>query len=155
MTKIKHYLKEIAILFIMVFITLNAVSYYRSLDLNKDKFPIENIVLEEKPLLVYFWATWCPICKIVSPSIEKISKDYQVLSIAIDSGTHEEIQDYLKKNNLTFDYINDEDYTYLRKFNIQVFPTTIIYDKYKNVVFTEVGYTSHIGLIFRMWWASL
>jgi len=155
MKKIKHYLKEIIITFLIIVVVLNVVSYYRSLDLNSDKLPIQNISLNDKPLMIHFWATWCPICKIEAPNIEKISQNYNVITIAVDSGSDEEIKQYLQENNLTFKVLNDKNYNYAKMFNIKVFPTTIIYDKNKNVVFSEVGYTSTFGLYLRMWWASL
>ena len=36
------------------------------------------------------------------------------------------------------------------KFNIKVFPTTLIYSKDQNLEFSEVGYTTTIGLYSRM-----
>ncbi|NQY94051.1 MAG: protein disulfide oxidoreductase, partial [Campylobacteraceae bacterium] len=89
--KIKEYLKEAIIFGVLLAVALNGVSYYRSLDLNKDKLSIETFKLldntnyqvkSDKPVLVHFWATWCPICKFESPNVETISKDYEVITIA-------------------------------------------------------------------------
>ena len=162
--KIKHYSKEIISLLLMLFIISNAISYYRSLDLNKNKFDLQNIILidntkfiydENKPLLVHFWATWCPICKVEAPNIQKLSKDYNVLTISTDSGDDKNIKKYLKDEDLNFKVLNDKDYKLSKKFNIQVFPTTLIYDKNNNLIFSEVGYSSTLGLSLRMWWANL
>lgn len=157
--KIKKYLKEGVIFVIMLTIAMNAISYYNSLDLNKDKLTIESfkllddttyIVSKDKPLLVHFWATWCPTCKLEASNIEKISQDYEVITIAVQSGTKEEIEKYLDEHNLTFKVVNDEDGFYSQKFNIKAFPTTFMYDKNKNLKFSEVGYTSTAGLYSRM-----
>lgn len=157
--KIKKYLKEGVIFVIMLTIAMNAISYYNSLDLNKDKLTIESfkllddttyIVSKDKPLLVHFWATWCPTCKLEASNIEKISKDYEIITIAVQSGTKEEIEKYLDEHNLTFKVVNDEDGFYSQKFNIKAFPTTFMYDKNKNLKFSEVGYTSTAGLYSRM-----
>jgi len=151
-SKIKHYAKEIFKFLIVLTILANIVSYYKSSDLNKDKLPIDNISLNNKPILIHFWATWCPICEIEAPNIEAVSKYFEVLTIAVNS---KNIKEYLKENNLSFKVIDDKDSFYANKFNISVYPTTLIYDKDKNLIFSEVGYTSTFGLWIRLWWACL
>ncbi|MBE0514471.1 hypothetical protein [Sulfurimonas sp.] len=42
-----------------------------------------------------------------------------------------------------------------QRYGVSVFPTTIIYDKDGNEAFSEVGYTTTIGLWLRMWIAGL
>ncbi len=154
-SKLKHYLKEIISFIVMLVIIANIVSFYKSMDLNKAKFDIKNISLDDKPILVHFWSTWCPTCKIEASNIQTISQSYNVLTIAVQSGNDTKIKKYLDDNNLDFKVINDKDSFYSKKFNIEVFPTTLIYDKNKKLIFSEVGYTSTIGLQLRMWWASL
>jgi len=155
MNKFKTYIKEIIKSIIIITVVLNVYSYYRAQDLNKDKLPIANINLNERPLMIHFWATWCPVCKIEAPNIQEISSKYKVITIATQSGTDEDIEKYMKENDLDFTFVNDYDNSYAKQFNITVFPTTLIYDKNKNLVFSEVGYTSTLGLYLRMWWASL
>lgn len=33
--------------------------------------------LQGKPLILHFWATWCPYCKKLQPGLEKLHKKYQ------------------------------------------------------------------------------
>ena len=157
--KIKKYIKEGIVFIIMLTVAMNAMSYYRSLDLNKEKLEIKSFKLldnteyitpDNKPILVHFWATWCPTCKFEAPNIEKISKDYEVITIAVQSGNKSEIQKYMDEHNLSFKVLNDENASLSKKFNIKVFPTTFIYDKDKNLKFSEVGYTTTAGLYSRM-----
>lgn len=157
--KIKKYLKEFIIFVVLLTIAMNAMSYYKSIDLNKDDLDMDTFTLlddntyilpKDKPLLIHFWASWCPICKVEAPNIEKISKDYEVITIAVQSGSKEEIQKYLDEHKLTFKVVNDENGFYFQKFNIKVFPTTLIYDKNKKLKFSEVGYTTTAGLYSRM-----
>ena len=104
--------------------------------------------------MVHFWATWCPTCKLEASNIQEISKSYNVITIAVQSGSDKEIQKYLDDNNLDFKFINDKNSDYAKKFKVDVFPTTLIYDKDKNLIFSEVGYTSTLGLKLRMWLAD-
>ncbi|MDZ7819641.1 MAG: redoxin domain-containing protein [Aliarcobacter sp.] len=157
--KIKKYLKEGLIFIVMLTIAMNAISYYNSLDLNKDKLDIQSFKLldnstytvqNDKPIIIHFWATWCPTCKLEASNIEKISKEYEVITIAVQSETKEEIEKYLEENKLSFKVVNDEYGEFSQKFNIKAFPTTFIYDKDKNLKFSEVGYTTTAGLYSRM-----
>ena len=139
----------------ILIIISNVISYYKSTNINKIKFDIENISLNNKPILVHFWATWCPICKVEAPNIQSLSNNYNVVTIAVNSGDDIKISNYLKKNNLNFKIINDPNSFYANKFNVKVFLATLIYDKDKNLIFSEVGYTSTLGLQLRMLWAGL
>ncbi len=159
--KLTYYIKEIVKMLVILTIILNIISYYKSLDLNKEKLELNSFRLlnneeykikKDEALIVHFWATWCPTCKLEASNIENISKDYEVLTIAVQSGTKEEIQKYMKEHDLTFKVVNDEKAYYSQKFNIKAFPTTLIYDKDKNLKFSEVGYTSSFGMYLRMFW---
>ena len=164
MNRLKHYLKEIAIFIVVMTIFANILSIYKSSDLNNEALTLNSITLmnnelysfkEDKPILIHFWATWCPTCKLEASNIEMISKQYEVISVAVNSGSNKEIQNYLNENGFTFKVVNDQQSIYSSEFKIAAFPTTFIYDKNRNLVFSEVGYTSTIGLYFRMLWASL
>jgi hypothetical protein len=60
----------------------------------------------------------------------------------------------MKKHDYSYKVINDEDGSIANRFNVNVFPTTCIYDKNKNLVFSEVGYTSTFGMWIRLLWAG-
>ncbi|MFW5962473.1 MAG: thioredoxin [bacterium] len=48
----------------------------KPIDLTSENF--ENEVLKsDQPALVYFWAPWCGPCKLFSPLIDEIAKEYQ------------------------------------------------------------------------------
>lgn len=162
--KLIHYIKEIVIFFIIITVVANGISLYKSHDLNKEPLSITNITLldgskyiisNEKPTLVHIWATWCPTCKLEASNIQTISQHYNVLTIAVKSGSNEEIEIWLNENNYNFNVINDTNGLTASNFQVAVFPTTLIYDKDKNLIFSDVGYTSTWGLFLRMWYAGL
>ncbi|MDD5399800.1 MAG: protein disulfide oxidoreductase [Sulfurimonas sp.] len=162
--KTAKYLKEIAIFFIIMTILANILSLYRSSDLNKSALNMPPVTLinnssytlpKGEPVLIYFWATWCPTCRAEAPNIELISKKFNVLTVALKSGNDSKIEEYLKSQDLSFRVINDYDGSITQKFNISVFPTTIIYDREGNELFSDVGYTTTLGLWLKMWWVSL
>jgi len=164
MNRVKHYVKEIAIFIVVMTIFANIISIYKSSELNSEALKLSSITLinnteyifnNDKPILIHFWATWCPTCKVEASNIEFISKYYDVVTVAVNSGSNKEINNYLQDNDLTFNVVNDKHSIYSGEFKIAAFPTTFIYDKNRDLVFSDVGYTSTIGLYLRMWWAGI
>ena len=161
--KIKHYAKEIAIFIVVMTVFANIISLYKSTSLNQEALSISSITLlngsaykfkSDKPVLIHFWATWCPTCKVEASNIQTLSQSYEVLTIAVKSGTRGEIDTWLNESAYNFKVVNDNSGTLSSKFKIAAFPTTFIYNKDRKLVFSEVGYTSTVGLYLRMWWAS-
>ncbi len=162
--KIKRYIKEIVIFLVIITVLTNIISIYKSIELNKQPLNMNETTLidnekyiftRDKPVLIHFWASWCPTCKLEASNIDFISKKFEVVTIAVKSGSDDEVKEFLAANNLTFNVANDESGFFAKKFNISVFPTTLIYDKDRNLIFSEVGYTSTVGLYLRMLWAGL
>ncbi|MBC8238184.1 MAG: redoxin domain-containing protein [Helicobacteraceae bacterium] len=161
--KIKHYIKELALFIIIITVLANAISLYKSSDLNKEPLSLTNITLhnglkytlsDTKPTLIHIWAIWCPTCKVEASNIQTLSKHYNVLTVAVKSGSDDEIQSWLLENNYNFNVINDSSGLIASNFNVSVFPSTLIYDKNQELVFSDVGYTSTWGLFLRMWSAT-
>lgn len=127
--------------------------------------PLSGVLLDGKsvtspmrdgqPLLVHFWATWCPICSAEQGSIESLSKDYPTLTIAMQSGSDAEVLQHLRKENLSFAVQNDPDSIISRQWGVRAVPASFVIDAHGRIRFAEVGYTTGIGLRLRLWWAGL
>lgn len=59
-----------------------------NLVLTTDSEVSQEISQAEKPVLLYFWASWCGPCRLVSPSVEAIANEYadqvKVLKMEVD-----------------------------------------------------------------------
>ena len=161
---IKSILKEVTLTVILVAVFANIISYLKRPDLPVENLPAINVrlidaeqfsthALKDEPLLIHFWATWCPTCRTEAGNIERISKSFQVLSVAVQSGTDAKLRKYMSEHDLHFRVLNDTS-GLADDFNVQAYPTTFIFDSKGELAFTEVGYTSTIGLYLRMWWAG-
>lgn len=161
--KFQKYAKEILVFGIVLLLFANALSILRSTKLTDTPLTLKRVSLlhqenytfaQEKPVMLYFWATWCPICKMQSSNIQRLSQNYEVITIAVRSGDDNAIKEYLQGHNLDFKVINDFDGALAEKFGISVFPTTLIYNQQGEYFYGDVGYTSTLGLWLRMWWVE-
>ncbi len=71
------------------------------------------------PVIVDFWAPWCGPCKMVAPTLEKISKDYAGKLLVAKVNT-------------------DEDSEWASKFGVQGIPTMLFVANGK-IVHTQTG----------------
>jgi len=110
---------------------------------------------KSRPVLVHFWASWCPVCELEQSNIENIAKEYPVITIAMQSGDNEELEKYMQEEKLSFNVINDQSGLLSQKYNIKGVPVSFIIDKNNKIDFVEVGYTTELGLRMRLWWAGL
>ncbi len=161
----KYWLKQIAIFSVIFLIMSFAVDTWRTKDIDRQALPAlqgkttTNEVIDlkalsfEQPVLVYFWGTWCPICSVVSPSINTISEYYPTYSVAMQSGNNETLQAYMNEQQYQFNVINDNNNRMAQSLGVQVTPLVMVISQGELVNFTT-GYVSLFGLWWRMAWAS-
>jgi len=109
----------------------------------------------DKPVLVHFWATWCKICQFEHGSINDISKNHSVISIASQSGSVYDVRRFIAENQIQYPVINDSTGELAKQWGIVGYPTSFVIDENLSIRFVEVGFTSEWGLRFRLWMADL
>ena len=102
----------------------------------------------EKPLLVYFWATWCPVCSFTSDHVQSISEDHSVITVAMQSGDDKQITQHLTDNGHDFPVISDPNGEIARSWNVRAVPTLYFLDSENRIRHVSVGYASRLPL----WW---
>ena len=122
------------------------------LDLNGQPVNLQAMT-EKGPVLLYFWATWCGYCRVVSPAVSDLAADHQVLTVALQSGSDKDVAAYQQKHGLNFDTINDPSGALSASWGLQVTPTIVIVDREGKVSAVTSGMTSKWGLLARMWLA--
>lgn len=109
----------------------------------------------DKPLLVYYWASWCAVCRFTTPTVEQLWQDGEnVLTVALRSGNTQQLSKGMGKKGLTFPTHNDEQGDLAARWQVSVTPSFLIVKDGK-VVSTTTGWSSGLGLKLRLAWASL
>ncbi len=106
-----------------------------------------------EPLLVHFWATWCRVCRLEQDTIQAISRDWPVLTVALSSGDAASVGRYLSERQLSWTTIVDEHGELARLFGVRGVPTSFILGPDGEIRFREVGFTTNWGLRARLWFA--
>lgn len=119
-----------------------------------DGTPVSLQAMRGRPVLVHFWATWCPICGMEQSTIDAIAEDYSVLSVAMDEATPEQLLAYMKDKDVDYPVLHDPDYHVARQYGVRGVPSSFIIDRTGNIRFVESGYTTSAGLRLRLWWAG-
>jgi len=105
-----------------------------------------------QPVLVYFWTTWCPVCKISNGSIDAIADDRPVITIASWSESEAVVKAYLQQKSLDMPVLVDNQGAWAQRFGVRGVPASFIVDKDGMVRFVESGYSTEWGLRLRLWW---
>ena len=163
---VKRTLWSLTKFILLAAVVVSAVSWYHSRNMPKGQAPdliapdINGLPLslqkmtQQGPVLIYFWATWCGYCRVVSPAVSDLSTEHQVITIALQSGTPDEVANYQEKHNLNFRTINDPSGALSASWGLQVTPTIAIVDTEGQVSTVTSGMTSRLGLKARLWLAN-
>lgn len=108
----------------------------------------------DTPIIVHFWATWCPVCRLELDNLADLYPQYPLISVAMLSGTETDVQAFLQPRGLQLPVINDPQGRLAKSWGVTGVPATFIVDSGKQISFVEVGYTSGLGLRMRYWWAK-
>ena len=96
---------------------------------------------EGKPLVLNFWAPWCPPCQMEIPELSAFAKDnpeVSVVGVAVDSGPSDHMPRL--RTQLGIDYeIYAGTSRMLQDYGIRGLPTTIVVDGQGRVVGTWTG----------------
>ncbi len=95
-----------------------------------------------KPVIVNFWATWCPPCREEMPSMQRawnLIQDEAVM-LAINVGENEDkVFPFLGLYPVDFPILFDSDSSVLKAWPVQGLPTTFVVDPQGRIVYRAIG----------------
>ena len=98
----------------------------------------------KKPVLVEFWATWCPICKALLPKMEAAQRRYGdkvqflVVAVAVNESQNS-VRRHLSQHPMPFTFLWDADGAAVRAFQAPSTSYIVVLDANGKVVYTGVG----------------
>jgi thiol-disulfide isomerase/thioredoxin len=156
-------IRDVSLLLIIGF----AIASYQQRHMLKDIAPSLNMLTTQgsmafssyandpKAKLVYFFGTWCPVCRFTSPEVMAIAQDYPTIAIALASGNDDQLNSFMTQQDYQFDVINDDNGSISEIWGVQAVPAFYILDEHNKIVFVTSGASSQWGLRLRLCWASL
>ncbi|MFG0875416.1 redoxin family protein [Aeromonas media] len=106
-----------------------------------------------KPLLVYYWASWCGVCRFTTPTVDQLWQEGEnVLTVALRSGNDARLRAGMENKGLAFPTHNDESGALAARWEVGVTPTFLIVRDGK-LVSSTTGWSSAWGLKLRLLWA--
>jgi peroxiredoxin len=96
-----------------------------------------------RPVIVNFWATWCPPCRAEMPSLQRaweaLKKD-GIGVIGVNVGEDSEtVSQFSMEHSLTFPLALDEDSAVLQRWPITGLPTTFVVDPKGRLAYMALG----------------
>jgi thiol-disulfide isomerase/thioredoxin len=95
--------------------------------------------LTGKPLLVEFWATWCPPCRTSIPHLNQIYAKYKAMGLQIVGITDENeatVKKFQKQIPMDYSVAINTPGSIFEQFGIQAIPTAFLVDKSGKIVWT-------------------
>jgi len=94
-----------------------------------------------KPLILFFWTTWCPYCRKELKQLNDMEAELSGNGVGIAAVNVDEpadkVKNFIKNYNLDFSVLLDTDGEVAQSFGIMGVPTYIFIDKENRIVFTN------------------
>lgn len=98
-----------------------------------------------KVVLLDFWATWCPPCRMGVPELQELYDRYKakglvIVGVSLDQGGAADVRPFVKANGVTYPIVIGDQRVANLYGGIRGIPTMFVVDRGGNVVKKLVGY---------------
>jgi len=108
-----------------------------------------------QPIALYVWAEWCTICTLQQGSINRLTQDWPVLTVAMQSGDAAQVRRYQLQRELPWATVLDPRAQFSRAHGFSAVPVFVVLDAQNRLRYATVGYTTGLGMRARLWAARL
>lgn len=106
--------------------------------------PVTLASLEGKVVLLNFWATWCPPCRVEMPWFEQLAREraadgFVVVGASMDRGNPDELRWFLEEKGITYP-VGVAGPSMVRDYGgVRGLPTSFLIDRHGNIRHTVTG----------------
>lgn len=134
---------------ISIILLIAPIVSYAEYEVKKIKLAELNTLLASnkgKVLILDLWATWCPPCKKEIPGFIRLYNKFkdrglEIIGISFDENGEKVVPLFIKKMGMNYPvYLDGGDIG--PAFDLEAYPTTIIYDKEGKIASRHMGYVS-------------
>jgi thiol-disulfide isomerase/thioredoxin len=113
-------------------------------DLEGNSVDLASYVPRGKPAIIEFWATWCELCEVLQPQLDRIQAvhgdEVSIVAVAVGvAQTVRRIQRHLEDHDPGYTYLFDARGAAVRAFNATTTSIVVMLDAEGKVAYTGVG----------------
>lgn len=140
-------MKTAAFLIIFSYLSISAFAQneFDAKTLDGEKLSLAELT-KKGPVLVNFWATWCQPCKAEIKHLKNIYEKYDSLGLTIIGVNQDspkslsKVKSFVSSYELKYPIVLDPNAQIFQKFNGQVMPYSVLFDKNQEIVYRHAGY---------------
>ncbi|HIQ40325.1 MAG TPA: redoxin domain-containing protein [Sulfurivirga caldicuralii] len=147
---------------LLLFVLLwSGIRFWQQADMAEGPLPVHSLptlagttldlTALDKPLLLHFTASWCPICQLQHGTMQALSQRWTVVQIITQSGDRPAMIAYAEEHGIPLDRaIPDPDGQILKIFGANAVPADFFVGHDNSISFHEMGYTTRLGYEIRL-----
>ncbi len=111
-------------------------------------------IIGKQPMVLEFWATWCPTCQQLDPVMRsahaKYGKQVRFVTVAVSvNQSIERVRAWQKLHTLPGELLYDRQGTVSGAYDVPATSYVVVVDKTGTVVYTGVGATQNVDAAIR------
>lgn len=108
--------------------------------------PVKSSDFAGKVVILDFWATWCPPCRMEIPGFIELQKQYAdkglvVIGVSLDQDGAAGVKQFMDKQGMTYPVVLGDQKIVSAFGGVEGIPTTFIIDRKGRIIRKHVGYT--------------
>ena len=106
--------------------------------------PVDFASFRGKLVLLNFWATWCPPCRLEMPSMERLYREFRDRGLEVvtvnfmESG--EQVRAFVEEQKLTYPMLLDKEAEIAGRYGVMRLPVTVLVGREGEVIAKAIGF---------------